>query len=122
MAIVLDGQLESAPSVRQKIDGGSAVIEGNFNPGSKDVIRYINNPLKVSEAGEKYAFPSRGVLSSSLQACILGAVLVIAFMIVYYKAGGFAAVLSVVPMFSLSLPASLEFFKQPHLSGMAALF
>ena len=31
MAIVLDGQLESAPSVRQKIDGGSAVIEGNFN-------------------------------------------------------------------------------------------
>ena len=27
MAIVLDGQLESAPSVRQKIDGGSGTKE-----------------------------------------------------------------------------------------------
>ena len=56
MAIVLDGQLESAPSVRQKIDGGSAVIEGNFNQREAKMLSDIlNNPLKVSlEIGEKY--------------------------------------------------------------------
>ena len=55
MAIVLDGQLESAPSVRQKIDGGSAVIEGNFNQREAKMLSDIlNNPLKVSlEIGEK---------------------------------------------------------------------
>jgi len=31
LAIVLDGQLESAPTVKQRIDGGSAVINGNFS-------------------------------------------------------------------------------------------
>ena len=47
MAIVLDGQLESAPSVRQKIDGGSAVIEGNFNQREAKMLSDIlNNPLR----------------------------------------------------------------------------
>ena len=31
LAIVLDGQLESAPTVKARIDGGSAVISGNFS-------------------------------------------------------------------------------------------
>ena len=100
MAIVLDGQLESAPSVRQKIDGGSAVIEGNFNQREAKMLSDILNiPLKVSlEIGEKYEVSptlASGALNSSLQACILGAVLVIAFMVVYYKAGGIVAVFSV---------------------------
>ena len=46
----------------------------------------LNNPLKVSlTIGEKYAVSptlASGALSSSLQACLLGAILVIAFFIV----------------------------------------
>ena len=100
MAIVLDGQLESAPSVRQKIDGGSAVIEGNFNQREAKMLSDIlNNPLKVSlKIGEKYEVSptlASGALNSSLQACMVGALLVIIFMVVYYSAGGIIAVFSV---------------------------
>jgi len=127
MAIVLDSQLESAPSVRQKIDGGSAVIEGNFNQREAKMLSDIlNNPLKVSlEIGEKYEVsPSlaSGALSSSLQACILGAVLVIAFMVVYYKAGGLVAVLSVGTNVLLVIACLAGIFQATFtLPGMAAL-
>ena len=127
MAIVLDSQLESAPSVRQKIDGGSAVIEGNFNQREAKMLSDIlNNPLKVSlEIGEKYEVSptlASGALSSSLQACILGAVLVIAFMVVYYKAGGLVAVLSVSTNVLLVIACLAGIFQATFtLPGMAAL-
>ena len=100
LAIVLDGQLESAPTVKQRIDGGSAVINGNFSfREAKMLSDILNNPLKVSlTIGEKYEVSptlAAGALSSSLNACLLGAVLIIAFMITWYKAGGIVAVLSV---------------------------
>ena len=48
LAIVLDGQLESAPTVKQRIDGGSAVINGNFSfREAKMLSDILNNPLKV---------------------------------------------------------------------------
>ena len=127
MAIVLDGQLESAPSVRQKIDGGSAVIEGNFNQREAKMLSDIlNNPLKVSlTIGEKYEVSptlASGALSSSLQACLLGAILVIAFMIVYYKAGGFVAVFSVGTNVLLVVACLAGIFHATFtLPGMAAL-
>ena len=127
MAIVLDGQLESAPSVRQKIDGGSAVIEGNFNQREAKMLSDIlNNPLKVSlKIGEKYEVSptlASGALSSSLQACILGAVLVIAFMVVYYKAGGLVAVFSVGTNVLLVIACLAGIFQATFtLPGMAAL-
>ena len=59
LAIVLDGQLESAPTVKARIDGGSAVISGNFSfREAKMLSDILNNPLKVSlTIGEKYEFP-----------------------------------------------------------------
>ena len=99
LAIVLDGQLESAPTVKERIGGGSAVITGNFSfREAKMLSDILNNPLKVSlTIGEQYEVSptlAAGALSSSINACLLGAVLVIAFMIVWYKSGG-VAVLSV---------------------------
>ena len=77
LAIVLDGQLESAPTVKQRIDGGSAVINGNFSyREAKMLSDILNNPLKVSlTIGEKYEISptlAAGALSSSLNACLLG--------------------------------------------------
>ena len=47
LAIVLDGQLESAPTVKERIDGGSAVINGNFSyREAKMLSDILNNPLK----------------------------------------------------------------------------
>ena len=56
LAIVLDGQLESAPTVKERIGGGSAVISGNFSfREAKMLSDILNNPLKVSlTIGEQY--------------------------------------------------------------------
>jgi SecD/SecF fusion protein len=127
LAIVLDGQLESAPTVKERIGGGSAVITGNFSfREAKMLSDILNNPLKVSlTIGEQYEVsPSlaAGALSSSINACLLGAVLVIVFMIVWYKAGGLAAVLSVSLNVLLVVAVLSGIFQATFtLPGMAAL-
>ena len=127
LAIVLDGQLESAPSVKERIGGGSAVITGNFSfREAKMLSDILNNPLKVSlSIGEQYEVSptlAAGALSSSLNACLLGAVLVVAFMILWYKAGGLVAVLSVGLNVLLVIAVLAGIFQATFtLPGMAAL-
>jgi len=127
LAIILDGQLESAPSVKERIDGGSAVITGNFSfREAKMLSDILNNPLKVSLAiGEQYEVSptlAAGALSSSVNACLLGAVLVIAFMLIWYKAGGLVAVLSVSINVLLVVAILAGIFDATFtLPGMAAL-
>ena len=127
LAIVLDNQLESAPTVKQRIDGGSAVISGNFSYREAKLLSDIlNNPLKVSlEIGEKYEVSptlATSALDSSLSACYLGAFLVIAFMIVWYRSGGFVAVFSVGTNVLLVVALLAGIFQATFtLPGMAAL-
>lgn len=127
LAIVLDGQLESAPTVKQRIDGGSAVISGNFSyREAKMLSDILNNPLKVSlSIGEKYEVSptlAAGALSSSLNASLLGAILVIAFMILWYKGGGLVAVISVGTNILLVIAVLAGIFQATFtLPGMAAL-
>ena len=127
LAIVLDGQLESAPTVKQRIDGGSAVITGNFSyREAKMLSDILNNPLKVSlSIGEKYEVsPSLAAdaLESSTNACILGAVLVISFMILWYKFGGVVAIISVSTNILLVVAVLAGIFQATFtLPGMAAL-
>ncbi|MBP52623.1 MAG: protein translocase subunit SecDF [Opitutae bacterium] len=127
LAIVLDGQLESAPTVKQKIDGGSAVISGNFSyREAKMLSDILNNPLKVSlNIGEKYEISptlAAGALESSVNACILGAILIVIFMLVFYKAGGLIAVISVATNILLVVAVLAGIFQATFtLPGMAAL-
>ena len=127
LAIVLDGQLESAPTVKARIDGGSAVISGNFSfREAKMLSDILNNPLKVSlTIGEKYEVSptlAAGALESSTNACILGAVAIIAFMLFWYKSGGGVAVLSVATNILLVVAILAGLFQATFtLPGMAAL-
>jgi len=127
LAIVLDGQLESAPTVKEKIDGGSAVISGNFSyREAKMLADILNNPLKVSlTIGEKYEVSptlAAGALDSSLNACILGSILVISFMVLWYKIGGVVAVFSVGTNVLLVVALLAGIFQATFtLPGMAAI-
>jgi len=127
LAIVLDGKLESAPTVKERIGGGSAVITGNFSfREAKMLSDILNNPLKVSlTIGEQYEVSptlAAGALSSSVNACLLGSILVIAFMIVWYKAGGIVAVVSVALNVLLVIAILAGIFQATFtLPGMAAL-
>ena len=127
LAVVLDGVLESAPTVKKRIDGGSAVIEGSFTRReSKMLSDILNNPLKVSLAiGEKYEVSptlAEDAMDSSKKACLLGAILVIAFMITWYKAGGLMAVFSVATNVLLVVAALAGLFQATFtLPGIAAI-
>lgn len=47
LALVIDGQLYSAPVIRTEIPGGTANISGNFSePEAKDLVTKINASLK----------------------------------------------------------------------------
>jgi SecD/SecF fusion protein len=99
LAIVLDGKLQSSPTVREPITGGSAQITGNFSQReAQDLANVLSNPLEVglhvdeqSEVGSNLAADAK---DASFMAGIIGCILVIVFMVGYYWWSGIVAVIA----------------------------
>lgn len=97
LAIVLDGRVRSAPVINTRIDGGRAIIEGNFTAEDatdlKIVLRAGALPAPVKIAEERTVGPSLGKdsIRRGIIASILGVVLVMLFMGIYYKLSGVIA-------------------------------
>jgi SecD/SecF fusion protein len=97
LAIVLDGKLYSAPTVREEINSPTAQITGSFTDReAQNLANVLNNPLDVPmivmeqyEVGPSLA---QDAVDSGVRASILGAALVAAFMVTFYTTGGFVAV------------------------------
>lgn len=101
LAIVLDGQLQSAPRVSERISGGNAQITGQYTQREAiNLANTLNNPLELPlEVVEMYEVgPSmaKDSIESGIKASIIGVTAVSAFMIAYFMIGGFVALLSVV--------------------------
>jgi SecD/SecF fusion protein len=99
LAIVLDGKLYSAPTVREQINSDSAEISGSFTQREAiDLANVLNNPLDVPlQVKEQYEVgPSlaEDAISNGVKASLLGTALVCGFMIVYYTAGGLVSVIT----------------------------
>lgn len=97
MAIVLDGKVYSAPVIRERIGGGRASISGNFTTEEAQdlaiVLRAGSLPAPVTVLEERTVGPSLGQesIDSGILASVVGAGLVIVFMIVYYGISGLIA-------------------------------
>ena len=97
LAIVLDDTVYSAPVIRSKIGEGRGQIEGNFTAETaRDlaiVLRAGALPAPVKIIANLTIGPSLGQdsIEKGVQAAILGAVLVIFLMAVYYKFSGVIA-------------------------------
>ena len=97
LAIVLDGKLYSAPTVREVINSESAEITGSFTDReAKNLADALNNPLDlplvVKDQYEVGPSLAADAVSSGQQAAIIGTALVAGFMITYYMIGGVIAV------------------------------
>lgn len=101
LAVVLDGVVYSAPSIRGRISGGYCSITGNF---SLDEAQNLSLVLKAGALpAELITKDMRTVeatlgadsISKSVLALLLGSVVVGAYMIVYYGAAGIIAVVAV---------------------------
>jgi preprotein translocase subunit SecD len=106
LAIILDGNVYSAPVIQEKIGGGSAQITGSFSmEEAKDlaiVLRAGSLPAPVKILQNLTVGPSLGrdSIEAGKLAGIIATVLVVVFMILYYRISGviadFALVLNIV--------------------------
>ena len=110
MAIVLDGIVKSAPVIREKILGGSAQISGSFTHEEASdlaiVLRVGALPAPVDVIQNVTVGSSLGQdsIDKGLTSGIFGALLVLGFMISYYRLSGiianFALTLNILFLFS----------------------
>ncbi len=96
LAIVLDGQLLSAPVINSPITGGRGMIEGNFtDKEANELAIALENPLSapLKVLSESSVDPTLGkdTIHSGVKAALIGTVLVAGFMAVYYLFAGVVA-------------------------------
>ena len=109
IGIYLDGQLLSAPVVREAIKDGQAEISGDFTvEEARTLVRNLNLgalpvPIKLVSTETIGATLGQEALGRGVRAGIIGLLLVAAFMILWYRVNGLLAVLSLGIYVSLML-------------------
>ncbi|MBU4375867.1 MAG: protein translocase subunit SecD [Candidatus Omnitrophica bacterium] len=97
LAIVLDGEIRSAPMIRETIPSGQAQITGSFSADEANdlavVLRAGALPAPVIVEEERTVGPLLGAdsIKSGVRATLIGALLVFLFMIFYYRMAGVVA-------------------------------
>jgi preprotein translocase subunit SecD len=125
-AIVLDGNVISAPVIRSRIrDEG--YIEGNFNIESAEdlalKLRAGALPASITYLEERTVGPSLGRDSvvRGVRAAVTGLILVMVFMLVYYKLSGLNADLALLLNIVILLGAMAYFGATLTLPGIAGV-
>lgn len=97
IAIFLDGQIISAPTVQAAITDGTAIITGNFSvQEAKDLATRLNSgalpvPIKLISQETVGATLGKESVQKSVEAGIIGLLMIIVFMILYYRFPGLLA-------------------------------
>lgn len=132
LAIFVDGELISQPTVNEKISGGRAQISGSFTvEQAKDLAKRLNEgalpvPLKLVSEGSRSATLGAEELTKSIRAGAIGLGLVVVYMILYYRLLGVVAAFAlllytamIVALFKLSGLGGAQFQITLTLSGIA---
>ncbi len=115
LAIVLDNKVYSAPVIQDKISGGRAQITGRFTmEEARDlaiVLRAGALPAPVKIIEERTVGPSLGKdsIEKGIKSMIIGGIIVMAFMALYYSLAGVIADLALL-LNILFIMAGLAFF------------
>lgn len=102
IAIFLDGEVITAPTVQSEILNGEAVVTGNYTvEEAKTLVKRLNEgalPVPISLVGQQSVEATLGQVSlaQSLKAGMIGLLLVIIFMLVYYRFLGLIASFSLL--------------------------
>lgn len=127
LAIVLDDKLYCAPVIRTVIDGGRAEISGSF---SREEAENIANalvsgslPVKIEVAAVFDTDPTLGKenVSRGIYSGIFSVLLVMAFMVFYYRLAGWVANLALCMNVVLLLGAMAAFECTLTLPGIAGI-
>jgi len=131
-AIILDDKVESTPRIMDKISGGSSRItmgSGDPQVQLRDakklelVLRSGALPAPITPSNEQRIGPSLGKDSIRLgiEGAVAGGILVMLFMIMYYRLAGVIADLSVLMNLFVQLAVMASFGASMTLPGIAGL-
>jgi preprotein translocase subunit SecD len=127
LAIVLDGVVHSAPVIQERISGGEAQITGSFTMDeAKDlaiVLRAGALPAPVNILEERTVGPSLGQdsIDKGLWSTIVGAILVMIFMVFYYRVSGIIANAALIMNIIVILGTLAAFRAALTLPGIAGI-
>lgn len=102
LAIYIDNQMISSPTVQEEISGGKAQITGQFTiEEAKELARNLSAgalPVPIKLISQQTVGPSLGKVSieKSVNAGVIGFLLVILFMILFYRLSGIFASFSLL--------------------------
>lgn len=109
LAIFLDGELIEAPVVQGKISGGKAQITGTFTiDAANQLVSRFNAgalPAPITLINQQTISPSLGAnsLNRAIFAGIIGTILVMLFMVLYYRTLGIFACFALIIYILLTL-------------------
>jgi preprotein translocase subunit SecD len=127
MAIVLDNKVYSAPTIQEKIPGGSARITGSFNTQEAHdlaiILRAGSLPAPVEIIEERTVGPSLGhdSITKGLFSMLVGSIFVLLFMVFYYKGSGLIADFALVVNILLIAGGLAAFQATLTLPGIAGI-
>ena len=127
LAVVLDGKVYSAPNINERIGGGAGQISGSYTVmEAKDLAIALRSgsllaPIYLME--KRSVGPSLGAdsIKASMVALIGGFVLVIIFMVIYYRAAGVIANIALIANLFIILAVMSLFGATLTLPGMAGI-
>jgi SecD/SecF fusion protein len=127
LAIVVDGEVFSAPNLNEPIYGGSASITGSFKEmEARGLASVLENPLEnpmaiVSESSVSASY-GEVAIKQGIQAGLVSLFVVILFMTLYYRRAGLIAVVGLVVNITLLFGAMALFqftLTMPGIAGIA---
>ncbi len=127
LAIVLDGKVYSAPTIQEQISGGRASITGQFTTDEAHdlaiVLRAGSLPAPVTILEERSVGPSLGQesIDKGVYSTILGMLLVLGFMVLYYRFAGVIADVALMLNIMLILAGLAAFGATLTLPGIAGI-
>ena len=113
VAIYLDGASISAPVVQEEIPNGQAVISGSFNPTeAKQLVGRLNSgalpvPISLLSTQTIGATLGESAINAGVKATVIGFLLVVVFLIIWYRLPGLIAAVSL----SIFMVIMLALFK-----------
>lgn len=127
LAISLDGRISSAPVIQGKIPSGSGVIQGRFsNAEASDLALLLRAgalPVNVFIAEERTVGPSLGSdsIHAGVNAALYGSVLVIIFIVLYYKMTGVITDIALLANILILMAVLAQFDLVLTLPGIAGI-
>jgi SecD/SecF fusion protein len=134
LAILLDGEVLSAPNINEPILGGNAKISGQFSYEEASLISLalrsgaLPAPMHIEEERTIGPLLGRDSINSGINATIIGCILVFAFMLIYYLKAGVISdialainlllIFGIMGFLNLTLPAQQLTLTLPGIAGI----